>query len=808
MVSALLMCQVRRGDCKMKFTLSWLKEYLETTASLEQIVQKYTALGLEVECVVDNAATLAPFQIAQILEAIPHPDADKLRVCKVQTGEGQLQIVCGASNARAGINVVLAPVGSVIPANGMVIKASKIRGVESNGMLCSAEELGLGTDSDGIIEMPACNDNIAKKYAQLAGLDDPMIEIAITPNRGDCLGVYGIARDLAAAGLGALKPVSAEKIKGTFKSPIAVKIEDAKECPMFVGRYFKGVKNGQSPEWLKKRLMSIGLKPISTLVDITNYINFEFGRPLHVYDAKKLSGDLNVRFAKADEKFAALDDKEYALDENITVIADAKNAQAIGGVMGGANSGCDDSTTDVFLEVALFDHVSVARSGRKLDILTDSRYRFERHVDPAFVLPAAEIASRMIMELCGGEASELMVAGAEPKWQREIDFDFSYVHKRSGIDIAEGESKKILESLGFKISGGKVSVPSWRPDVSGKYDLVEEIVRIYGYENIPMLDLPQTATNFEAVLSPAQKRVSAVRRKLAANGMVEAVTWSFMKNDTAKLFGQKNSALRLQNPISSDLDTMRPSILPNLIAAIGRNSDRGFDNLAIFEIGLIFEDASAEGQKRVASGVRAGKAEQKDIYGAGRDVDAFDAKSDCLAALEAAGTPVANLRITTDAPAWYHPGRSGVLRLGKAALAMFGEIHPAILKQLDVKAPMVAFEMFFCEIPAAKLKKTKTKPKLEVSEYQSSNRDFAFLIDASVSAEDILRNISGVDKNLIEDVKLFDVYQGKGIEPGKKSVAISVRIQASDHTLTEGELDGISKKVVEAVGKLGGVLRG
>ncbi|MCE3232850.1 MAG: phenylalanyl-tRNA synthetase, beta subunit [Rickettsiaceae bacterium] len=792
----------------MKFTLNWLKQYLETTATLEQIVEKLTALGLEVEGVVDNAATLAPFQIAQILEAVPHPDADKLRVCQVQTGQGQLQIVCGAANARAGINVVLAPVGSVIPTNGMVIKASKIRGVESNGMLCSAEELGLDETSDGIIEMAAENDNIAKKYVDIAGLNDPMIEIAITPNRGDCLGVYGIARDLAAAGLGKLKPLPTTKIAGKFKSPINVKIENEKECPMFVGRYFKNVKNGESPQWLKKRLTAIGLKPISTLVDITNYINFEFGRPLHVYDAKKLNGDLIVRSSKAGEKLKALNDSEYALDDNMTVIADSKSAQALGGIIGGAQSGCEDNTTDVFLEIALFNSDSVAKTGRKLDIITDSRYRFERNVDPLFVLPAAEIASRMILELCGGEASELVIAGSEPEWQREIDFDFAFVKQRGGIDISEAEGKKILESLGFKVSGKKVSVPSYRPDVEGKCDLVEEIIRVYGYDKLPMLDLPETGDKFESVLSPAQKRVSAVRRKLAASGMVEAITWSFMKDTTAKLFGGNKAELKLQNPISQDLSTMRPSILPNLIEALGRNSDRGYDNLALFEIGLVFEDTTPLGQKQIATGVRSGKAQEKDIYGAGRDVDAFDAKADCFTALEAAGAPVANLRVTTDAPSWYHPGRSGVLRLGKAAVAVFGEIHPGILKQLDVKGPVVAFEIFFGEIPAAKAKKTKAKSKLTASEYQSSKRDFAFIIDASVAAEEILRSVGGVDKNLIEEVKFFDVYQGKGIEEGKKSIAISIRIQAVDHTLTESELEGISKKVVEAVGKLGGVLRG
>jgi phenylalanyl-tRNA synthetase beta chain len=791
----------------MKFTLSWLKKYLETTATVQEISEKLTAIGLEVEGIEDKAASLAAFKVAQILEAVPHPDADKLRVCQVNTGVEMLQIVCGAANARAGINVVLAPVGSVIPTNDMKIKASKIRGVDSNGMLCSAAELGLGEGGEGIIEMPASNDNLAKNYVDIAGLNDPMIEVAITPNRGDCLGVYGIARDLAAAGLGTLKPLAADKIIGDFKSPINVSIEDEKACPMFVGRYFKNVKNAESPEWLKAQLKAIGLKPISALVDITNYIAFEFGRPLHVYDAKKLSGNLTVRGANSGEKLKALDDKEHELSEGMIVVADDANAQALGGVIGGAASGCSLETTDVFLEVALFEPIAVAAQGRKLDIITDSRYRFERGVDPAFVLPAAEIASKMIIDLCGGQASELVVAGHEPKWQREIDFDFSFVAQRGGIDISTSDSKKILESLGFVVSGSKVSIPSWRSDVESKCDLVEEIVRIYGYDNLPMTPLPEMADAGE-ILKPSQKRVVKTRKTLALRGLMEAVTWSFLKQDTAKLFGGGDEKLKLLNPISTDLEAMRPSILPNLISAIGRNNDRGFADIALFEIGLIFENTSPEGQKQVATGVRAGKAVEKNIYGTSRPVDVFDIKADCLAALEAAGAPVANLRITKDAPKWYHPGRSGVLRLGKDALGIFGEIHPKILKAMDVKGPVVAFEVFFGNIPAAKPKKTTAKPKLTVSEYQSSNRDFAFIIDQSVAVDDILRAVRGVDKNLVESVALFDVYQGKGIEDGKKSVAISVRIQALDHTLTEAELDGISRKVVEAVGKIGGTLRG
>ncbi|MDA0782042.1 MAG: phenylalanine--tRNA ligase subunit beta [Rickettsiales bacterium] len=793
----------------MKFTLNWLKEYLKTDASLEEIVEKLTAIGLEVEEVTDKSKELADFKIAQILEAKPHPDADKLQICKVNSGDEELQIVCGAANARAGINVVLAPVGSVIPTNGMKIKASKIRGVESNGMLCSAAELGLGDDRSGIIEMPASNDNIARKYADVVGLSDPVIEIAITPNRGDCLGVYGIARDLAAAGLGELKQLQIDTIKGDFKSKIKIVIDNEIECPMFVGRYFSGVKNGESPDWLKNRLAAIGLRPISALVDITNYIAFEFGRPLHVYDARKIKGNLHVRYAAEGEKIVALDDKEYFLDSEMTVVADSddEKVQAIAGVIGGAESGCDENTTEVFLEVALFNPVSVASTGRKLDIITDSRYRFERTVDPAFVKKAVEIATKMIIDICGGEASEPVVAGEEPKWQRELMFDLDYTRKRSGIFFDGETCFDILRSLGFGVNMNHISIPSWRSDIEGKADIVEEIVRIYGYDKIPTLALPNENKGFAAVLNPSQRRVSDVRRTLAARGLTEAITWSFMKSAKAKLFGADSDELKLLNPISSDLDVMRPSILPNLLDAVARNNDRGHENLSFFEIGLIFENTTPKGQRQVASAVRSGRTSEKDTYGTSRDVDVFDAKADCLAALETAGVPVDNLRITTDAASYYHPGRSGVLRLGKAILGVFGEIHPKILKVLDVKVPAVGFEIFFDNLPDVK-NKGKSRTKLEVSEYQSSSRDFAFLIDADIAVGDILQSVRRCDKTLIREVSLFDVYQGKGVAENKKSIAFSVKIQAADHTLTEDEIGAISKKVIDAVSQAGGELRG
>lgn len=793
----------------MKFTLNWLKQFLETDANLQEISEKLTAIGLEVEEITDKTSDLADFKIAQIMDAQPHPDADKLRVCKVNTGEEQIQIVCGAPNARAGINVVLAPVGSIIPTNGMKIRASKIRGVESFGMLCSAAELGLGTDSDGIIEMPVSNDNIAQNYAKIAGLDDPIIEIAITPNRGDCLGVYGIARDLAAAGLGTLKPLDIPQNSGDFKSEIAVNIADKTECPLFVGRHFKNLKNAQSPDWLQNRLNAIGIKPKSALVDITNYITFEFGRPLHVYDAKKIDGALDIRSAKAGEKFTSLEDKEYNLNEKITVVADNSQAQAIGGVIGGAASGCTDSSDEIFLEVALFNPISVANSGRKLDIITDSRYRFERSVDSQFVMDAAEITTKMILDICGGTTSELVISGKVPEFNKQINFDFDYVKARSGVDISQEQSSEILTSLGFIVDGNIITVPSWRSDVEGKADIVEEIIRIFGFENIPSLKLPESSTNdFTPVLSSAQKRVSNARRSLASRSMVEAISWSFMKSDKAEFFGKLQDSLRLQNPISHDLDCMRPSILPNLIDAVARNNARGVENLAFFEIGLIFESTKPEGQRQVLAGLREGKTSAKNIYGTSRDVDIFDAKADCLAALKAAGAPVGNLRITADAPAYFHPGRSGVLRLGKNSLAYFGEIHPSIAKEFYVKNTVVAFEIFFDTIPAAKAKKSKTRPKLQVSEYQSSTRDFAFLINAEQPVAEILKAISTCDKKLIEDVSLFDIYQGKGVEDGKKSIAISVKICASDRTLTENDLEEISNKVIAAATKSGGVLRG
>ncbi|MDB2414412.1 phenylalanine--tRNA ligase subunit beta [Rickettsiales bacterium] len=793
----------------MKTTLSWIKKYLDTDASIDQISEKLTAIGLEVEEVIDRSEELSSFKIAQIIDAKPHPDADKLSICKVDTGTEQLQIVCGAPNARSGINVVLAPVGSIIPTNGMKIKASKIRGVESNGMLCSAAELGVGEDEGGIIEMPACNDNIAQNFANYAGLNDPVIDIAITPNRGDCLGAYGIARDLAASGIGKLKKIDVKNIEGKFKSPINIKLEAEESCPYFIGRYFKDVKNTESPKWLKQKLESVGLRPISALVDITNYIAYEFGRPLHVYDAAKINGDLTARFAQKGEEFTSLDEKTYRLDEDIAVIADDNGAQAISGVIGGLNSGCDENTTDVFLEVAWFDPIKVSTSGRKFDIITDSRYRFERYVDPDFMLDAAQIASQMIIDLCKGKPSELVIAGKSPAKERKLSFNREKISQLGGIEIDRKASDKILNDLGFDTKEADfVKIPSWRPDIEGEADLVEEIVRIFGYDNVPTIPLPQSENIAKSLLTPEQERVSNIRKELAKRGMTEAISWSFMHEDKAKLFGYNNSALKLQNPISSDLNVMRPSILPNLIDAIGRNNARDFKNISLFEIGLIFEGIKPKEQKQFISAVRSGQAVVKNAYDAARNVDIFDIKADLLAALKIAGIPVENLKTNRNAPGYYHPGRSASLSLGKNILGYFGEIHPAILKEMDVKGPIAGFEIDISAFPPVRAKKTTSKKRLEISDYQGSVRDFAFIMDEKYPVGDLLQSVKNTDKNLIESVSLFDIYQGKGVDEGKKSVAISVNIQPQDKTLSDKELEELSNKIITLVEKAGGVLRG
>jgi len=802
----------------MKFTLSWLKDHLETDASLEEITEKLTMIGLEVESVDNPAEKYAPFKSARVIEAKPHPDADKLRLCRVETAEGEVQVVCGAPNARTGMIGVFAPSGSYVPGIDLLLKPTKIRGVESNGMLVSEREMELSDEHSGIIELPE-GTKVGVPFAELMGLDDPVIEIAITPNRPDALGVYGVARDLAAAGLGTLKDGDVDPVPGHGKSPVGVSLKfdkhNASACSQFIGRTFQGVKNGPSPAWMQKRLRAIGLRPISALVDITNYVSYDRGRPLHVFDADKLEGDIHVRLAKPGEKLLALDEKEYELDETMCVICDDSGPVGIGGVMGGLATGCTEETKNVFLEVAYFDPLRIAKTGRALGINSDARYRFERGVDPAYLPQATELATRLIEDLCGGEPSKPVVAGDGPHWQKSIEFDHKRVARLTGLHLEEERIIQILNALGFGVAGfGKErlmrEVPSWRPDVEGQADLVEEVVRIHGLEHVLPSPLPRHVAVAEPILTENQNRLRLAKRALAARGLDEAVTWSFIPEEYARAFGAQNhiAQLTVENPISTDLSTMRPSILPGLIKAAGKNMDRGFDQVALFEAGPQYAGDAPEDQSLAVSGVRRSTGARNWAEKA-RPVDAFDAKADALAVLEAVGAPLDSVQVTADAPAWYHPGRSGVIRLGpKNALATFGEVHPAILDLLDVKGPMVAFEVIVANVPAPKKKAGKARAALNASDLPAVTRDFAFVVDQDVTAEMLLRAARGADKKLIVAAELFDVYEGKGIGEGKKSLAIEVTLQPTEKTLTDEEIEVVAEKVVAQVGKAtGGTLR-
>ena len=792
----------------MKFTLSWLKDHLDTTASLDDISKTLTAIGLEVEQIIDRGVALKPFTVAKILEAEKHPEADKLRVCKVESNSGILQIVCGAPNARAGLYVVLAQEGAHIPGNGMVIKKTKIRNVESNGMLCSLEELALTGDSTGIIELPETS-QVGASAADALGLNDPVIEIAITPNRADCLGVRGVARDLAAAGLGTLKPLSdISAFKGNGASAISVTIDDTTKCPQFIGCTIKGVKNGTSPDWLKKRLEAIGLRPISTLVDITNYITFDLGRPLHVYDVAKLNGNLVVRAAKEGEKLGALNGKEYSLASGMTVIADSASVLALGGIIGGELSGCGADTTDLFLEVALFDPTAVAKAGRVLAIDSDARYRFERGLDVAFVETGAKLAIAMIQKLCGGEASELTFAGSTPDYSRVYHLTPERIKTLGGIELPAAKIKTILSTLGFNCTpvadGWDVTPPSWRRDVEGEADLVEEVLRIHGYDHIPTTPLPKIATVSKPALNTAQKRVHLSKRVLAARGMMEAVTWSFVPEAQATMFGGTNQKLKLVNPISADLDTMRPSLLPNLLEAAKKNTFRGFKTNNLFEVGLQFHDITPDGQRMVAAGLRCGTQEENtyknNLFQRGeRGCDVFDAKADALHVLQTLGLNKCD--ITSTAPSWYHPGRSGALTLGgKIILGYFGELHPGLLPSFDLSGSAVAFEIYLDAIPQPRTK-TKARPSLKPSDFQKVERDFAFIVDEKITATEIIKFLAQAEKQLITDITIFDVYTGTGVEAGKKSVAIKITLQANDRTLSEQDISGVSAAIVSAASK-------
>jgi phenylalanyl-tRNA synthetase beta chain len=799
----------------MKFTLSWLKEHLDTTATLAQVRDTLTMLGLEVEGITNPAETLKGFVVGYVIEAVQHPNADRLRVCKVDTGGGVVQVVCGAPNARTGMKGVFAPTGSFIPGTNMLLKASKIRGEDSNGMLCSSRELQLGDDHSGIIDLPA-EARTGGPAAEALGLDDPVIEIKVTPNRADCLGVHGIARDLAAAGLGTLKPVKADRIAGTYKSPIkwthGYEPTPDSPCPIVVGRHFRGLKNGPSPDWLQRRLKAIGLRPISALVDITNLVTFDLNRPLHVFDAKKLSGDLVMRQAREGEQILALDGKTYTLDPSVSVIADAKGVHGIGGIMGGEDTGVRGDTTEIFLEAAYFQPIGIAASGRKLGILSDARYRNERGIDPESCRWGAEVATRLILELCGGETSESVSSGVMPRWQRSYTLRADRVKTLTAIDVPPRETAAILGKLGFIVEGTgpwTAAVPSWRPDIVGEADLVEEVTRVWGFDKIPTTSLPRLSATSRPVRDAMQRRVPVARRALGARGMSEAVTWSFLPLKQAERFGGGGADLRLLNSIAAELDTMRPSILPNLIDAARRNEARGLADPALFEVGPQYKDATPAGQRMVAAGIRHNMAVPRNWAGPARSVDAFDAKADAMAVLGAIGAPVENMSAQSGAPDWFHPGRSGVIRLGDRVMAHFGELHPEIVATADLSGPVAAFEVFLDAPPLPKAKPTKARPPLKLSAFQPVERDFAFIVDADVEAEKLVRAARNADKALVASARVFDVYDGKGVPGGKKSIAIAVTLQPVERTLTDAEIEAASAKIVSQVVKAtGAVLRG
>jgi phenylalanyl-tRNA synthetase beta chain len=801
----------------MKFTLSWLKQHLDTDESVEKLADKLTMIGLEVEQIEDKAKALAPFSIARVISAEPHPNADRLRVCMVDTGHGAapVQVVCGAPNARAGLVSVFSPPGTFIPGKNITLGIGSIRGVESRGMLCSAAELELSDDHDGIMELPA-DAPVGAGYVEWAQLGDPLFEINLTPNRQDCASVHGIARDLSAADMGKFRDPAIKPVKGEFPCPVHVTVEDAMLCPGFALRLVRGVRNGPSPPWLQQRLTSIGLRPINALVDITNFMTYDRGRPLHVFDAAKVTGHLVVRRARDGETLLALDGRLYTLDPGVCVIADDRGVESLAGIMGGEASGCSEQTTDVLIESALWNEINIAQTGRKLGINSDARYRFERGVDPAFMVPGLEMATRLVLELCGGSASENIVVGNAFGDDRVIDFPLAEVKRLAGIEVALPEIKRILGHLGFMMAGSgpvvKIAVPSWRTDVHGKADIVEEIVRMVGVDKVPMTPFDRGEAPRKPILTPIQRRTRRAKRALAARGMVEAVTWSFIARPAAEWFGGGGSDLTLANPIASDLSEMRPSLLPGLVAAAQANSDRGFSDLALFEVGQIFKGDRPQDQLTAAAGVRRGFASGQGFgrhWSGSATADALDAKADAFAVLAAAGAPMQALQVAPGGADWLHPGRSATIQIGpQNILGYFGELHPRTLQALGADGPLVAFEVILERIPDAKRKPTRARPVLELSAFQPVSRDFAFIVDRSVRAGDIVRSALAADRTLITDVTVFDVYEGKGIDDGRKSVAIAVTIQPREKTLTDQEIDAIAAGIVAEVSKrTGGTLR-
>lgn len=797
----------------MKFSLSWLKDHLDTTASVAEISAKLNAVGLEVEGIEDPATKLAGFKVAKVLTAERHPNADKLQVLTVDTGDGQpLQVVCGAPNARAGLVGVLGLPGAVVPAGGFELKKSAIRGVESNGMMCSTRELELGDDHDGIIELPA-DAPVGTAFADYHGTD-PVFDVAITPNRPDCMGVYGIARDLAAAGLGTLKPIAVQAVPGSFPCPLPIRTDDPEGSPAFFGRAIRGVKNGVSPHWLQDRLLSAGQRPISALVDITNYVMLAYGRPAHAYDLAKLSGAIFARRAVDGETCLALNGKEYTLTSAMTVIADDAGVHDIAGIMGGEHSGCSEATTDVLLEVAYFDPVRIGGTGRALNLTSDARARFERGVDPAFLDAGLAILTELIVEICGGEPSEVIQAGTPLAGTKMVAYDPAMSEGLGGVAIPAERQREILASLGFTSDAQfNVTVPSWRPDVDGAADLVEEVVRIHGLDNVASVALPRIDGVARPTATPAQKLERKLRRAAAARGLNEAVTWSFLPEDEAAAFADGNGGLwTLANPISEDLKVMRPSLLPGLLSAAKRNLDRGANSLRLFELGRRYlRGTSGHSDERLTLGVILAGEKTARGWASGKAAtfDAFDAKAEALALLAEAGAPVDNLQVMGEAGAQFHPGQSATLRLGpKTVLARFGMLHPALLRQFDVDGPVAAVELFLDAIPGKRGAATFARAAYAPPALQSVTRDFAFLVDAKLPAGDLVRTVKGADKANIVAVRLFDDFRGQGVPEGQKSLAVEVTLQPAEKSYTEAELKAIAEAITAAATKLGAVLRG
>ncbi|HET7816151.1 MAG TPA: phenylalanine--tRNA ligase subunit beta [Sphingomicrobium sp.] len=783
----------------MKFSLSWLKGHLETDADAAAIADRLTAIGLEVESLDNPAEALAPFRVARVLTAEKHPQADKLQVLTVDPGSGEaVQVVCGAPNARAGMVGVFGGPGTYIPGTDMTLKVAAIRGVESRGMMCSARELQLGEDHSGIIEL-AADARVGAPFAQWAGLDDPVFDVNVTPNRGDCMGVRGIARDLAAAGIGTLKPLAVPAIEGSFDSPVGIRVEDREGCPAFFGRAVRGVRNGPSPEWLQRRLKSAGQRPISAIVDITNYVMLDLGRPAHAYDIARLEGDLVARAARDGESVLALNEKTYRLDPDVTVIADARQVHDIGGIMGGEDSGVGEATTDVMLEIAYFTPRRIARTGQKLGLTSDARSRFERGVDPAFLDEGLAVLTGLILDTCGGEASRAIRAGEPPLEPRAIRFDYGRTRALGGVDVPEERQRAILSSLGFQVDGGEVAVPSWRGDVEGPADLVEEVARIAGYDRLIAEPLDRPAGVAKATATRSQLIERRVRRTAAARGLDEAVTWSFISEAEAAAVG--GGDWRLANPISEDMKVMRPSLLPGLIAAARRNLDRGAASVRLFEIGRRY---LADTEHATASLLLAGEKRARHWQsGKAAGFDAFDAKAEALALLDAAGAPVAGLQLFPDAGPTWHPGRSATLRLGpKAIVAAFGELHPRLARELDAPQGAVAAEVFLDAIPQAR-SAGRARPAFVPTALQPVTRDFAFLVPEGLAADALVRAVRGADKQWIASARLFDRFEtSDGL-----SLAVEVTLQPGEKSFTDAEIAEISKRIVAAAEKNGAKLR-